>query len=84
MNPKDKFIVPKVIWKLLKKKMGFRTLLDVIPLEAELIKGSHGRIPEGVADWPILISNRPELLKKNTVEATEVYSILYNHITHKS
>ncbi|MFC5049673.1 alkaline phosphatase family protein [Rubritalea spongiae] len=28
---------------LLKKKLGFRGLLDVIPLDASLVKGSHGR-----------------------------------------
>lgn len=28
---------------LLKKKLGFRALLDVIPLDAKLVKGSHGR-----------------------------------------
>jgi predicted AlkP superfamily pyrophosphatase or phosphodiesterase len=33
---------------LLKKKLGFRGLLEVIPLDATLVKGSHGRddVPE--------------------------------------
>ena len=33
---------------LLKKKLGFRALLEVIPLDATLVKGSHGRdqVPE--------------------------------------
>ena len=30
-------------WRLLKKALGFRTLMDVIPLDATLVKGSHGR-----------------------------------------
>ena len=29
---------------LLRKKLGFRTLMDVIPLDAALVKGSHGRL----------------------------------------
>jgi len=28
---------------LLKKKLGLRGLLEVIPLDASLVKGSHGR-----------------------------------------
>ncbi len=30
-------------WKLAKRSLGFRMLLDVIPLDATLVKGSHGR-----------------------------------------
>ena len=41
--------------KLLRKKLGFRTLFDVIPLDATLVKGSHGRLPEDARDWPVLI-----------------------------
>ena len=33
----------KIAQFLLKKKLGFRALLDVIPLDASLVKGSHGR-----------------------------------------
>ncbi len=29
--------------RIVKKKLGFRTLLDVIPLDASLVRGSHGR-----------------------------------------
>ena len=31
--------------RLVRKKLGFRTLMDVIPLDATLVRGSHGRIP---------------------------------------
>ncbi len=41
--------------KLLKKKLGFRTLMDVIPLDASLVKGSHGTCPADSAEWPVLI-----------------------------
>ena len=30
-------------WKLAKKSLGLRMLMDVIPLDATLVKGSHGR-----------------------------------------
>jgi predicted AlkP superfamily pyrophosphatase or phosphodiesterase len=49
-DPAELFIDPRIGWprlkiaqRLLQKKLGFRTLLDVIPLDASLVKGSHGR-----------------------------------------
>jgi len=80
-NPKDKLVMAKVGGKLLKKKLGFRTVLDIIPLDATLIKGSHGRVPEENADYPILISDNPNASFEKQVDATEVFTILENHIT---
>lgn len=76
-DPSDPFVVPKIIWKLVKKKMGFRTVMDVIPLKAELVKGSHGRIPEDKQDWPVLLHNASAVDKMGkTIKATEVFRIL--------
>ena len=36
MDPTDPLVVPKVIGKLAAKKMGFRTVMDVIPLRCNL------------------------------------------------
>lgn len=51
----------KIAWRVLQKKLGFRMLMDVIPLDAGLVKGSHGRLPQRVEDGPMLISNRKDL-----------------------
>lgn len=80
-DPKDLWVMPKVAGKLLKKKMGFRTVLDIIPLNAKLIKGSHGRIPEDKADYPILISNNTIADFKDEIDATDVFGILEGHVT---
>jgi predicted AlkP superfamily pyrophosphatase or phosphodiesterase len=66
----------KIATKLLKKKLGFRMLMDVIPLDATLVKGSHGRIPENQNEHPLLILPRKELLTSNKVASTEVHSIM--------
>ncbi|MGD1894159.1 MAG: alkaline phosphatase family protein, partial [Cyclobacteriaceae bacterium] len=55
LDPKIKLPMAKVGLKLLKKKLGFRYLMDVIPLDATLVKGSHGGIPASQEDWPVLI-----------------------------
>jgi len=52
----------KIAWRLLQKRLGFRMLMDVVPLDARLVKGSHGRRPADKKDWPVIISDRAELL----------------------
>lgn len=84
-DPVELFIDPKLSlpkWRiarfLLRKKLGFRALLDVIPLDASLVRGSHGRIPENEADWPVLISGRQDTGLAPSLEATDVYGWLRN------
>lgn len=79
-DPTDKFVMPKVAWKLLKKKMGFRTVLDIIPLQAELIKGSHGRIPEDDQDFPIFITSNIKIDFAQQIEAIEVCDLIEKHV----
>ncbi len=78
-DPKDKLVMPKVIGKLLKKKMGFRTVMNIIPLEAELVKGSHGRIPEDAEDHPIFIADN-QILDQTHLKPTDVFRILEEQI----
>ncbi|CAZ94562.1 alkaline phosphatase family protein [Zobellia galactanivorans] len=80
-DPKDKLVMAKVIGKLLKKKLGFRTVMNIIPLDATLVKGSHGRIPEDKADFPILVTDQINATFDDAIEATDVYQILKNHVT---
>ncbi|MDX6183404.1 alkaline phosphatase family protein [Flavobacterium sp. Fl-77] len=69
LDPKKKFILPRIILKLIRKKLGFRTLMNVIPLDAKLVKGSHGCIPKNDADKPIFMSknNLPEKIESNLI-----------------
>ncbi|MGC6466628.1 MAG: alkaline phosphatase family protein [Akkermansiaceae bacterium] len=58
LDPEIKFPVLKIAGFLAKKKLGFRGLMDVIPLDATLVKGSHGRdnVPE--EEQPVAIGAR--------------------------
>lgn len=76
INPELKFPKLKLALTLAKKKLGFRYLMDVIPLDATLVKGSHGRIPEDTADWPVLIGDFPHLPPNSPVRADQVYGHL--------
>ena len=57
LDPEKPGVRLRVMAKLLAKKLGFRSLLDVIPLTPELVRGSHGLLPASPADGPLLISS---------------------------
>ena len=58
IDPKLNLPQLKIAKFLLKKKLGLRGLLEVIPLDATLVKGSHGRdqVPEN--EQPVLLGTR--------------------------
>lgn len=76
LDPKISNPKLKIAWRLLQKKLGFRMLMDVIPLDANLVKGSHGAKPKNVSDWPVLIAEKDSLPPTARIHATDVYHIL--------
>jgi len=76
LDPKIPAVKLKILWRLLQKKLGFRMLMDVIPLDATLVKGSHGCRPASTSDWPILITEQPSAVATPQIESTEVYQII--------
>jgi hypothetical protein len=69
----------KIARRLLQKKLGFRMLMDLVPLDATLVKGSHGRRPIEKKDWPIIVSDKPELLGARQLKSTDVFGVLARH-----
>jgi predicted AlkP superfamily pyrophosphatase or phosphodiesterase len=80
LDPKIPVVKLKIAWRLLQKKLGLRMLMDVIPLDATLVKGSHGRQPADKKDWPVFITERPELLGVKQIESTDVYHALLRQV----
>jgi predicted AlkP superfamily pyrophosphatase or phosphodiesterase len=79
-DPKDKLVMAKVVGKLLKKKLGFRTVMNIIPIDATLIKGSHGRLTEDKEDYPIFISNRVSSENENVINSIQVRDLIEDHL----
>lgn len=88
-DPAELFIDPAItcqkgaiIWRLLKKKLGFRTLMDVIPIDANLVKGSHGALPLSADQGAIFICSEAGTLtteqKSKGLVATHVKQTLLN------
>lgn len=76
-DPAEMFMTSKLRagYKLLKKKAGFRYVMDVIPLDADLIRGSHGRIGVPPEYQPVLISDYKH--GGNSISAPEVFDVIW-------
>lgn len=86
-DPAELFIDPdirlpklKVGLKLARKILGFRYLMDVISLDASVVKGSHGRVTDDPNQGPVLITSRPDLLKEDQVHACDVKKLILDHV----
>jgi predicted AlkP superfamily pyrophosphatase or phosphodiesterase len=79
IDPKIKYPKLQIAKRLAKKALGMRMMMDLIPLDATLVKGSHGRIPDDTQDWPVLIGDLPHIPRSGTLNAQEVCNHLFEH-----
>jgi predicted AlkP superfamily pyrophosphatase or phosphodiesterase len=80
-DPVEMFMTSKARagYKLLRKKAGFRYVMDVIPLDATLIKGSHGSVRTPAQFHPVLITDQKQS-DNDSIIATDVYDIIWKHL----
>jgi len=78
-DPVEMFMTSKVRagYKLLRKLAGFRYVMDVIPLDATLIKGSHGRTNIADEYKAVLITNEPQ---NESVQPIDIFDIMWKHL----
>jgi predicted AlkP superfamily pyrophosphatase or phosphodiesterase len=77
-DPVEMFMTSKARagYKLLRKLAGFRYVMDVIPLDATLIKGSHGRTNIADEYKAVLITDE----KQKNVLPTDVFDIIWKSL----
>ena len=80
MDPRLKAPKLRIGLRLAQKMLGMRYLMDVIPLDATLVRGSHGRPTDRAEDGPLFITSEPDLLREGPVAATEVRDLLLAHV----
>ena len=82
-DPVEMFMTSKLRagYKLLRKKTGFRYVMDVIPLDPYLVKGSHGRIGTEKQFHPVFIGNN--VIQKQ-LNATDVYGLIWAELNSDS
>ncbi|HEX8914270.1 MAG TPA: nucleotide pyrophosphatase/phosphodiesterase family protein [Humisphaera sp.] len=87
-DPAELFIDPtlgmvkgRIAWTLLRKKLGFRTMMRLIPTDATLVKGSHGRPPPTPEQGPLLMTKDPSLVGGvGEVAPTDVRDVILKHV----
>ena len=86
-DPVELFIDPqlrapkaRIAWRLAQKILGFRYMMDVISLDAGLVKGSHGRPTDQPEHGPVFISSEAELVSEGPVAATAVKGLILDHV----
>lgn len=77
MDPKNPLIKLRAAYKLARKLAGFRYRMDIIPLDANLVKGSHGSPLCQEEYYPLFIADYQATDK---MEPTEVYSLIWNTV----
>jgi predicted AlkP superfamily pyrophosphatase or phosphodiesterase len=66
----------RAMLRLAQKKLGFRTLFDVVPLDATLVKGSHGLQESDDRDRPLLIGDGPAPNGDGSLALTDVRQLI--------
>ena len=87
-DPCELFFDPTLVWpkgrairRLIQKKLGFRTLFDVIPLDPTLVRGSHGLSAPNPLDKPILIADGPPPSAEGLLNTTDFHGLLLAALT---
>jgi predicted AlkP superfamily pyrophosphatase or phosphodiesterase len=86
-DPVELFVDPKIAlpqlkigWKLARKALGFRMTMNVIPLDATLVRGSHGRVTDRPEQGPLVMSSEPQLLPEGELPAIAFKQFVLDHV----
>ena len=78
VDPQLRFPKLRVARRLARKLLGFRYYMDVIGLDASIIRGSHGRLPvpgRELSDGPVFISSN-RAIERDAIAMTDVKGML--------
>ena len=78
MDPKIRLPKLRVARRLAGKLLGFRYYMDVIGLDASIVKGSHGRLPEPQrmeSDAPVFLCSDRDA-EKDSLKVTDVHDLM--------
>jgi predicted AlkP superfamily pyrophosphatase or phosphodiesterase len=77
LNPADRLVKARAASALVRKKVGLRYTMSVIPLDPSPVRGSHGLLPgeSDVDDSPVLLCSEPDAVPAR-LRATDVKDLL--------
>ena len=81
MDPELTLPKLQAAWKVGKRKLGFRGLLDIISLkDTQIVKGTHGRITDDPDHGPLVISSEAGMMPDGAVEAVDFKKLVLDHV----
>lgn len=87
-DPCELFLDPQLLWpkgrvltRLIQKKLGFRALFDVVPLDPTLVRGSHGLQADDIEDQPVFIGDGPTPGDESSMPMTTVRDLVLRALT---
>jgi len=75
MDPADKLVKARAGAALVRKKIGMRYVMSVVPLDPSPVRGTHGRLPASAEDAPVLLCSDGSVAR-DRIAATEVRDLL--------
>ncbi|MEZ0264656.1 MAG: alkaline phosphatase family protein [Phycisphaerae bacterium] len=70
----------RIGWTLARRKLGMRAMMDVIPLDATLVKGSHGLAARPPEEGALLMTTDPALLTAGPIPPIAVKDLILRHV----
>jgi hypothetical protein len=74
-DPADRSAKARAGLGLVRKKLGLRYAMKVVPLDPRWVRGSHGRLPADPSDGPVVIASDASL-RRETVAAADVHDLV--------
>jgi predicted AlkP superfamily pyrophosphatase or phosphodiesterase len=74
----------RIAGRLAQKALGFRYLMDVIPLHGGWVKGSHGRLPNDARHGPVLIGSSRALAPAHAPAMADVFELILRHVAPRA
>jgi len=79
VDPAIRAPIAKAAFTLMRKKLGFRYLMKLIPLDAGLVRGSHGRPAPSPQEGALFMTSEPRVAQESRLSATEVFQTIMRH-----
>lgn len=81
VDPDIPFPTAKAGFRIAQGMLGFRRLMDLIPLDPTLVQGSHGHLTKNPDEGPLFMTKHTEFLDGRTsLEPTDVFDIILQHL----
>jgi predicted AlkP superfamily pyrophosphatase or phosphodiesterase len=75
MDPEDKLVKARAGAALVRKKIGMRYVMSVVPLDPSPVRGTHGRLPATAADAPVFLCSDSSVAR-DRIAAVDVRDVL--------